>query len=89
MGSVGSPEEEVNLNTTLTAPHIIPYSSSSPPFLAQVSNQAPLVILVIENYGIGAKKDVSTETALWDKGGKYPYSDVGWIRIHLILKFLR
>ena len=38
MESVGSPEEESKLNTPVSAPHTIPYSSSSPPFLPQVSN---------------------------------------------------
>ena len=38
MESVGSYEEEVKLNTPVPANHIIPYSSSSPPFLPQASN---------------------------------------------------
>ena len=36
MESVGSPEEEVKLNIPIPAPHIIPSSSSSPPFFSQV-----------------------------------------------------
>ena len=36
--SVGSPQEEVKLNTTVPAPYIIPYYFSSPPFFPQVSN---------------------------------------------------
>ena len=36
MESVGSPEEEIKLNTLLPIPHIIPYFSSSPPFFPQV-----------------------------------------------------
>ena len=36
MESVGIPEEEVKLNTPVTAPHIITSSYSPPPFLSQV-----------------------------------------------------
>ena len=38
MESVESPEEEVNLNTPVPVPHIIPFSSWYPPFFPQVSN---------------------------------------------------
>ena len=38
MESVGSPEEEVKFNSPVSAPHIIPYSSSSHKFFPQVSN---------------------------------------------------
>ena len=88
MESVGIPEEEVNLNTPVPAPHNIPSSSSSPPFLAQVSNPSADISLVNENYGIESKKDGATETVLWVKGGQYPYSAVGGIRDHLTLKAL-
>ena len=37
---VGIPEEEVQLNTPVPAPHIISSSSSSPSFLPQASNPA-------------------------------------------------
>ena len=40
MESIGSPEEEVKLNTPLPAPHIIPFYYSSPTFFPQVSNPA-------------------------------------------------
>ena len=36
--SVGSPEDQVKLNTPVLAPYIIPSSSSSPPFFLQASN---------------------------------------------------
>ena len=38
MESFGSPEEEVGLNNTVPATHIIPFSSSSPPLFLKVSN---------------------------------------------------
>ena len=38
MESVGSPEEEVKLNTPIPAPHIIPSYYSFPPSFPQVSN---------------------------------------------------
>ena len=38
MESVRSPEEKVNLNTPIPAPHIIPFYSSYPIFFPQVSN---------------------------------------------------
>ena len=37
---VGSPEEEVQLNTPVPAPHIISSSSSPPSFFPQASNPA-------------------------------------------------
>ena len=40
MDSVGSPEEEVKLNTHVTAPHILTSSSSYPTLFTQVSNPA-------------------------------------------------
>ena len=40
MESVGSPKEEVKLNTPVPKPHIITYSSSSPRLFTQVSNMA-------------------------------------------------
>ena len=86
MESVGSPEEEVKLNTHVTAPHIINSSSSSPPFLVHVSNIAADISLVSENGGIQANKYVLTETGFGDRGGKYPSSAVGGIRDHLTLK---
>ena len=64
MESVGSPEEEVKLNTPVPEPHIIPSSSSSPPLLAQVSNTGAKIIPVSENYGIKAKKCGEIETFL-------------------------
>ena len=38
MESFGSPEEEVKLSTPVTAPHIIPFSSSYTSFFPQLSN---------------------------------------------------
>ena len=67
MESVGSTEEEGEFNTPVPAPHIIPSSSSSPPFLAQVSNLASNIILVRENDGIESKKYVAIEISQWDK----------------------
>ena len=46
MESFGSPEEEVQQNTHVTEPHFIPYSSSYPPFLAQVLKPAVMIIMV-------------------------------------------
>ena len=40
MESVGSPEEEVKLNTPVPAPHIITFSSSSLTLFPQLSNPA-------------------------------------------------
>ena len=40
MESVGSPEEEFKWNTPVPEPHIIPFSSSYPPFFPQVSNSS-------------------------------------------------
>ena len=88
MDSVGSPEEEVKLNTPVPSPHIIPSSSSSPPFLPQVLNIAAKISLVSENDGIEANKYGATETVLWNKGGRYPSSGVGGIRDCLTLKDL-
>ena len=62
MGTVGSPEEIVKINTSATATHIIPYYYSYTPFLAQVSNLAAKISLVSENYGIEANNDGSIET---------------------------
>ena len=70
MESVGSNEEEDKLNSCVPAPHIIPYSSSSTPFLEQVPNPATETSLVSENYGIEATIDGTTETIQWYKGGK-------------------
>ena len=36
MESVGIPEEEVKLNTPVTEPYIVSFSSSYPPFFLQV-----------------------------------------------------
>ena len=38
MNSVGSPGEEVKLNTPVPVPHTIPFYSSPPPFFPKVSN---------------------------------------------------
>ena len=51
MDSFGSPEEEVKLNTPVPAPNIIPFYSSSPPLLPQVSKPS----------AEEAKEDVSGE----------------------------
>ena len=51
MESFGSPEEEIKLNTPVPELHIIPYSSSYPPFFPQLSNPA----------AEGAKENVSGE----------------------------
>ena len=40
MESFGIPEEEIKLNTPVPELHIIPYSSSYPPFFPHVSNMA-------------------------------------------------
>ena len=58
----------------------------SPPLLQHVSNLDAKIILVSENDGIEYNKDGETETVFWDKGGKYPSSDVGEIRDNLTLK---
>ena len=60
----------MKLNTPIPAPHRIPYSSSFPNLLRQVSNLAGEIIMVCENDGIESKKYGATETVLWDKGGK-------------------
>ena len=57
MESVGSPEEELKFNTPVPAPHIIHSSSSSPTFLAHVSNLAAHISLLSENDGIESNKD--------------------------------
>ena len=68
--SVGILEVEGKFDAPLTSPHIIPYSSSSPTFLSQVSNMAAEIILVSENYGIEANNYGATETVHWRKGGR-------------------
>ena len=88
MGTVGSPEEIVKINTSATATHIIPYYYSYTPFLAQVSNLAAKISLVSENYGIGANKYSATEMVQSYKVVRYPYSSAGGIRDRLTLKYL-
>ena len=70
MQSVGILGEELKLNTPVSAPHIIPYSSYSPPLLPQVSNPAADIHLVSENDRIEVKKNGAKYMVLLDKGVK-------------------
>ena len=56
---------------------------------AQVSYVAAEIILVSENDGSETNNYGATETAFWDKEGKYPSKAAGWIRDCLTLKSLR
>ena len=70
MESVGSPEEEVNFNTPLSAPHTITYYSVYPIFLEQVENKAADSSQVRDNYVIEANNIGATEMVQCDEGGK-------------------
>ena len=62
MDSVGSPEEEGNLNTPLPTPYTINSYYSYPTFLEQVLNWTDKIITVIENDVSEAKNGGATET---------------------------
>ena len=75
MDSVGIPKEEVNFNTPVSAPHIIPSSYSYPPLLSKVSNLVTNFSLVSEMVALNPIKMMQQRLS----------SGIQYVSNHLIL----
>ena len=70
MESVGSPEEEFNLNTPLTAPHM--NSCKFPPSLEEAWKPNSVISVARDNVGSECNNEIVTETEESDDGSAKP-----------------
>ena len=75
MESVGSPEEEVKLNTPVPAAHL--NICESPPSFEEAWKPAAVIIVASDNSVIGCNNGIVTETEESNDGSVKPYSPSG------------